>query len=74
MIYTENKQLVGKVNDVFGVMATPGIAVTPDANSGITGKSFKSGDKLYADPEQLRDKQFFLPRTAAPKSRRPLNQ
>lgn len=46
MIYTENKQLIGKVDDVFGPMHTPGIAVIPDANSGIKSSSFKAGDKV----------------------------
>ena len=45
-IYNENKQVIGKVNDVFGPMHSPGIAVTPDANSGVQATSFKAGDKV----------------------------
>lgn len=30
MIYTANKQLIGKVDDVFGPMHTAGICVKPD--------------------------------------------
>lgn len=49
MIYTQNKQLIGKVDDVFGTMGAPGIAVTPDANSGVKASSFKAGDKVSAN-------------------------
>ena len=44
MIYTENKQLIGKVDDVFGPKNQPGIAVNPDTNSGVKAESFKAGD------------------------------
>jgi rRNA processing protein Gar1 len=46
MIYTSNKQLVGKVDDVFGPMHSAGICVKPDTNSGIKAESFKAGDKV----------------------------
>ena len=49
MIYTEKKQLIGKVDDVFGTMTAPGIAVTQDANSGVQASSFKAGDKVSAN-------------------------
>ena len=45
-IWTENKQLIGKVDDVFGPKNQPGIAVTTDANSGVKAESFKTGDKV----------------------------
>ena len=45
-IWTENKQLIGKVDDVFGPKHAPGIAVQPDANSGVKAESFKVGDKV----------------------------
>ena len=35
MIYTEKKQMIGKVDDVFGAMTGPGIAIKPDPNSGV---------------------------------------
>eukprot|EP00351_Strombidinopsis_sp_SopsisLIS2011_P003621 CAMPEP_0116882102 /NCGR_PEP_ID=MMETSP0463-20121206/14266_1 /TAXON_ID=181622 /ORGANISM="Strombidinopsis sp, Strain SopsisLIS2011" /LENGTH=203 /DNA_ID=CAMNT_0004534815 /DNA_START=24 /DNA_END=636 /DNA_ORIENTATION=+ len=73
-IFTEKKALIGKVDDVFGPMHSPGIAIKPDQASGIQSFGFKEGDKLCADPEQLRNKTFFLPRTAASKKLRPLNQ
>ena len=46
MIYTANKQLVGKVDDVFGPLHTCGIAVNVDTNSGVKAESFKAGDKV----------------------------
>jgi rRNA processing protein Gar1 len=46
MIYNENKTLIGKVDDVFGPMHTPGICVKTDANSGVKAESFKKGDKV----------------------------
>ena len=49
MIYTENKQLIGKVDDVFGPMQAPGILVVPDKNSGVKASSFKAGDKVSAN-------------------------
>lgn len=44
--------LIGKVDDVFGTMTAPGIAVTPDANSGVKGSSFKAGDKVSANDDE----------------------
>lgn len=46
MIYTENKVLIGKVDDVFGPKDAPGIAVNPDTNSGVQATSYKAGDKV----------------------------
>merc|ERR1712166_112463 len=64
-IYMENKTLIGKVDDVFGPVTAPGIAIKPA--DGVKGASFKAGDKVYADPFELRDIQFFMPRPAKPK-------
>jgi rRNA processing protein Gar1 len=46
MIYTEDKKLIGKIDDVFGPMSAPGIAVVPDKNSGVQASGFKKGDKV----------------------------
>ena len=43
-IYMENKQLIGKVDDVFGPVTAPGIAIK--AQEGVKGESFKEGDKV----------------------------
>jgi len=48
-IYLQNKNKVGKVDDVFGPMSKPGIAIQPD--EGVKADGFKAGDKLYADPQ-----------------------
>ena len=47
-IYLQNKNKIGKVDDVFGQMSKPGLAIKPD--EGVKAESFKAGDKLYADP------------------------
>lgn len=41
-IYLQNKNKIGKVDDVFGPMDKPGIAIQPD--EGIKAESFKKGD------------------------------
>ena len=43
-IYMANKTLIGKVDDVFGPVSAPGIAIKPV--EGVKGESFKSGDKV----------------------------
>ena len=43
-IYMENKTLIGKVDDVYGPITAPGIAIKPV--EGVKGESFKSGDKV----------------------------
>ena len=68
-IYMENKTLIGKVDDVFGPVEAPGIAIKPA--DGVKGASFKPGDKVYADPYELRDVSFFMPRAAKPKGFKP---
>lgn len=68
-IYQLNKTRIGKVDDVFGPMSKPGLAIKPD--DGVKAESFKSGDKLYADPQQCRDTKFFMPRPVFAKGARP---
>ena len=46
MIYNQAKQLIGKVDDVFGPKDAPGIAVNPDKASGVQATSYKKGDKV----------------------------
>ena len=67
-IYLQNKNKIGKVDDVFGPMSKPGLAIKPD--EGVKAESFKAGDKLYADPQQTRNTQFFMPRPAASRGAR----
>ncbi len=43
-IYLQNKNKVGKVDDVFGQLNKSGIAVKPD--EGVKAESFKAGDKV----------------------------
>lgn len=67
-IYLQNKNKIGKVDDVFGPMSKPGLAIKPD--EGVKAESFKAGDKLYADPQQTRPTTFFQPRPAASRGAR----
>ena len=69
-IYMENKTLIGKVDDVFGPVTAPGIAIKP--KEGVKGESFKAGDKVYADPYELRAINFFMPKPAKPKAKKPM--
>ena len=46
-IYMLNKTLIGKVDDVFGTVSAPGIAIA--LQDGVKGESFKAGDKVYTD-------------------------
>jgi H/ACA ribonucleoprotein complex subunit 1 len=43
-IYLQNKNKIGKVDDVFGPMSKAGIAIKPD--EGVKSESFKAGDKV----------------------------
>lgn len=43
-IYLQNKNKVGKVDDVFGAISKSGIAIKPD--EGVKAESFKAGDKV----------------------------
>lgn len=43
-IYLQNKNKIGKVDDVFGVMSKSGIAIKPD--EGVKAESFKAGDAV----------------------------
>ena len=43
-IYLQNKNKVGKVDDVFGIMSKAGIAIKPD--EGVKAESFKAGDAV----------------------------
>ena len=40
----ENKTLIGKVDDVFGPITAPGIAIKPAEN--VKGESFQKGDEV----------------------------
>lgn len=71
-IYLLNKNKIGKVDDVFGPMNKPGLAIKPD--EGVKAESFKAGDKLYADPQQTRETKFFMPRPAASRAVKPMGQ
>ena len=53
-IFMENKTLIGKVDDVFGPVTAPGIAIKPV--EGVKGESFKSGDKVRTTILSLRVK------------------
>ena len=47
-VFLENKTKVGMVDDVFGPIEQPGIAIQPVPE--VKATSFKVGDKFYCDP------------------------
>jgi len=58
-IYLENKNDVGKVDEIFGTIQMLHFSVKP--GEGMPATSFKAGDKLYINPEKLLPLQRFLP-------------
>ncbi|KRX49897.1 H/ACA ribonucleoprotein complex subunit 1 [Trichinella britovi] len=69
-IYFENKQQIGKVDDVFGNVRGHCISVT--LSDDIKASSFKEDDKVYIDPQKLLPLERFLPKppgAAAPRGR-----
>ncbi|CAG2101067.1 unnamed protein product, partial [Medioppia subpectinata] len=58
-IYTENKQQVGKVDEIFGSIRDYSISVTLMEN--MKASSFPIQQKFYIDPQKLLPLQRFLP-------------
>ena len=54
----ENKTLIGKVDDVYGPITAPGIAIKP--TEGVKGESFQKGDKVR--PSQYFRRYIFVNR------------
>ena len=67
-LYLENKQRIGKVDDIFGPMTDYYFSVKLDDN--MNASSFASEQKLFIDPYKLLPLERFLPRAAQPKQGR----
>uniref|UniRef100_A0A8R1DM93 H/ACA ribonucleoprotein complex subunit n=1 Tax=Caenorhabditis japonica TaxID=281687 RepID=A0A8R1DM93_CAEJA len=50
-IYFENKEQVGKIDEIFGSPGENGFSVT--LSQGVKAASFKAGSQLYIDPGKL---------------------
>lgn len=59
-IFTENKSLIGKVDEILGPMNEVYFTIKPA--EGIQATSFKLGDKFYIDSAKLLPIDRFLPK------------
>ena len=64
-IYLENKQQIGKVDEILGPINKVFFTVKPV--DGVKAASFKADAKVYINPEKLLPLERFLPRPAGPK-------
>uniref|UniRef100_A0A0K0DKY4 H/ACA ribonucleoprotein complex subunit n=1 Tax=Angiostrongylus cantonensis TaxID=6313 RepID=A0A0K0DKY4_ANGCA len=58
-IYFQNKEKIGKIDEIFGSLLDNGFSVT--LSDGVKSASFKLGQKLYIDPAKLMPIERFLP-------------
>ncbi|VDM59496.1 unnamed protein product [Angiostrongylus costaricensis] len=58
-IYFQNKEKIGKIDEIFGSLLDNGFSVT--LSDGIKSASFKLGQKLFIDPAKLMPIERFLP-------------
>ncbi|CAG8618011.1 15854_t:CDS:2 [Cetraspora pellucida] len=64
-IYLENKQSIGKVDEILGPMNE--VYFTVKLQEGIVATSFKPDDKVYIGEDKLLPLERFLPKPPAPK-------
>ena len=64
-LYLENKQRIGKVDDIFGPMTDYYFSVKLDDN--MKASSFASEQKLFIDPFKLLPLERFLPQSKQPR-------
>ncbi|CAJ0643855.1 18978_t:CDS:2 [Entrophospora sp. SA101] len=64
-IYLENKNQIGKVDEILGPMNH--VYFTVKLQEGIIATSFKENDKVYIGDDKLLPLERFLPKPAAPK-------
>ncbi|KAK4014639.1 probable H/ACA ribonucleoprotein complex subunit 1 [Daphnia magna] len=60
-IYLENKQQIGKVDEIFGSIKEYSVSVK--LNDDVKAKSFTPNQKIYIDPAKLLPLVRFLPQT-----------
>ncbi len=58
-IYLENKQQIGKIDEIFGTLRDYFVSVK--LQDDVKAKSFNKGQELYIDPAKLLPLQRFLP-------------
>merc|ERR1719244_1744506 len=58
-IYLENKQQIGKIDEIFGTLRDYFVSVT--LQDTVKAKSFEKGKEFYIDPAKLLPLQRFLP-------------
>jgi H/ACA ribonucleoprotein complex subunit 1 len=64
-IYLENKNQIGKVDEILGPMNE--VYFTVKLDKGIVATSFKPNDKVYIGEDRLLPLERFLPKPPAPK-------
>ncbi|CAG8625903.1 3161_t:CDS:2 [Funneliformis caledonium] len=65
-IYLENKNQIGKVDEILGPMNE--VYFTIKLQEGIVATSFKPNDKVYIGEDKLLPLERFLPKPPAPKT------
>merc|ERR1719232_1560801 len=58
-IYLENKQQIGKIDEIFGTLRDYYVSVK--LQDDVKAKSFKKGEDFFIDPAKLLPLQRFLP-------------
>ncbi|CAG8571615.1 2837_t:CDS:2, partial [Scutellospora calospora] len=66
-IYLENKQSIGKVDEILGPMNK--VYFTVKLQEGIVATSFKLNDKVFIGEDKLLPLERFLPKPPAPKNK-----
>ncbi|VDD86613.1 unnamed protein product [Enterobius vermicularis] len=66
-VYFENKEQIGKVDEIFGGIKDTGISVKLATD--VKASSFKEGQKLFIDPGKLLPVERFLPGAAGGRGR-----
>ena len=64
-IYLENKNQIGKVDEILGPMNE--VYFTVKLDNGIVATSFRLNDKVYIGEDKLLPLERFLPKPPAPK-------
>ena len=71
-IYLENKNQIGKIDEILGPMNE--VYFTVKLQEGIVATSFKPNDKVYIGEDKLLPLERFLPKPPAPKKGEMINK
>merc|ERR1712054_734712 len=58
-IYLENKEQIGKIDEILGSITN--VMFSVKTSEGIAASSYKDGDKVYINPMKLLPLERFLP-------------